>query len=47
MIIAPVLGVAVDSVGSGGVTSFWPVGLLGMLLAGVMLLTAKKRGETE
>ena len=46
MVIAPLLGVAVDLVGSGGAPAFWPVGVLGMLFAGVMLLTAKKPGES-
>ncbi|MEN8007008.1 MAG: MFS transporter [Candidatus Krumholzibacteriota bacterium] len=44
MVIAPVLGAAVDGLGAGGAAAFWPVGLFGVLLAGVMLLTAGKPG---
>jgi MFS family permease len=44
MVIAPVLGAVVDLVGSRGTAAFWPVGLAGMLMAAVMLLTSKKPG---
>jgi MFS family permease len=44
MVLAPVLGAVVDMTRAQGSTAFWPVGLAGMLLAGAMLLTAKKSG---
>jgi len=45
MVIAPVLGAVVDLVGTDGTAAFWPVGVAGMLLAGLMILTTKKTGE--
>ena len=45
MVIAPVLGAVVDLVGTDGTAAFWPVGVAGMLLAAVMILTNKKSGE--
>ena len=45
MVIAPTLGAVVDLVGTGGTAAFWPVGVAGMLMAGLMILTSKKSGE--
>jgi MFS family permease len=41
MVLAPVLGAVVDHVSSGGPQAFWPVGIAGALLAGIMLVTAR------
>jgi MFS family permease len=46
MLIAPALGAVVDLVGSTGQKAFWPVGVLGAALAGIMLLTSW-RGESR
>ncbi len=45
MVIAPVLGAVVDQVASRGTEAFWPVGIAGALLAGIMLVTARPRGS--
>jgi len=45
MVIAPTLGAVVDLVGTRGTAAFWPVGVAGMLMAGLMILTSKKTGE--
>jgi hypothetical protein len=45
MVIAPTLGAVVDLVGTRGSAAFWPVGVAGMLMAGLMILTSKKSGE--
>ncbi len=45
MVIAPMLGAVVDLVGTDRTAAFWPVGVAGMLLAGLMILTTKKTGE--
>ena len=39
------LGAVVDLVGTDGTAAFWPVGVAGMLTAGLMILTTKKTGE--
>lgn len=41
MVMAPVLGAAVDLVGDKGTVSFWPVALAGMLIAAIMIVTAR------
>lgn len=45
MVIAPVLGAVVDLVGADRTAAFWPVGVAGMLMAAVMIMTTKKSGE--
>jgi hypothetical protein len=42
MVVAPLLGAAVDLVGTRGTEAFWPVGVAGALLAGIMLLTMRR-----
>jgi MFS family permease len=44
MALAPLLGAAVDLVGSRGTEAYWPVGVAGALLAGLMLVTQRNRG---
>ena len=41
MVLAPVLGAVVDQVSAHGTEAFWPVGIAGALLAGIMLLTSR------
>jgi MFS family permease len=50
MLMAPLLGLAIDAVArhdlvgrAGG--EFWPIGILGIVIAGCFLLTAKQQGE--
>ncbi len=49
MIIAPVLGLAIDLVQSHGVgaSEFWPIGLLGLVIALGFFLAAMKSGRAE
>ena len=42
MILAPLLGLAVDMAGSGGVGgAFWPVGAAGLIISLVFLLSMR------
>ena len=47
MILAPLMGLAVDAAQSGGsVGPFWPLGAVGLVAAILFLLTAARRPST-
>ena len=45
MVLAPVLGAIVDQVAARGSAAFWPVGIAGAFLAGIMLLTGRPKSK--